>query len=110
MQQLPSQEGFEVLEQSVLVTVSYQDLQNLFKAHPTARSIARMLVDGYLFFLNERVRVLQLQAGKEKYRWFRTYHPELQGRVQDSYVASYLGLSVMQLSRIRKADRQRVTN
>lgn len=105
MKQRPSHEGFEMLEDSVLVSLSYQDMQALYEAHPTARTITRMLAEHYLLFLDERVRVLKLLTGKEKYDWFLAYHPELRNRVRDSHVASYLGMSTMQLSRVKKADR-----
>jgi CRP-like cAMP-binding protein len=105
LKQLPSQEGFEALEDTVLVSLSYQDLQALFEAHPTARSLTRMITERYLIFMDERVRVLKCMTGKQKYAWFAAYHPELRNRVPDKHVASYLGLSTMQLNRVRKADR-----
>ena len=101
LKQLPSQEGFELLEDSLIVSLAYQDLQALYEAHPTARTISRMLVERYLQFLDVRVQILKLLTGKKKYEWFLRYHPELRNRVQDNHIASYLGMTPVSLSRIR---------
>ncbi len=101
IKQIPSQEGFELLEDSLIVYLTYQDLQALYKAHPTATTITRMLLERYLLFLDKRAQILKLLTGKQKYEWFLKYHPELRNRVQDKHVASYLGMTPVNLSRIR---------
>lgn len=101
IKQIPSKEGFELLEDSLIVYLTYQDLQVLYEAHPTAMTIRQMLLRRYLLFLDERVQVLKLLTGRTKYAWFLRYHPELRNRVQDKHVASYLGMTPVNLSRIR---------
>lgn len=101
LKQVPSHEGFDVLEDSVVVSLAYRDIQSLYKAHASARTISQMLIERYLLFFDERVRVLKLLTGKQKYEWFLKYHPELRNRVQDNHIASYLGMTPVNLSRIR---------
>ena len=98
--QRPTKEGVTVLEDSVLVSISYQEIQKLYEMHPSASVIGQKITERYLLYYHELAHGLRLPTGKKKYEWFLKRFPELRGRVQNKDVASFLGLTDQSLTRI----------
>lgn len=97
----PGYEFIETLEDSVLGYVHYNDLQKLYKECIEFNIIGRKLTEYFFFLAEQRTQMLRKHTADEKYAFFLQQHPTLLQRVPLKYIATYLGMSVETLSRIR---------
>ena len=100
--QKPSHEMIEVMDKSILYCITYEELQNLYKANPELNLIGRLLTEKYYIELEERALSLQFQSAEERYRHLLKNKPTLLQKASLGQVASYLGISQETLSRIRR--------
>jgi CRP-like cAMP-binding protein len=97
----PSLENIHALEDSVLWSVSYEDLQRLFDTYPDIERMTRIIYERAYIRLEERLVRLQFKSAKERYEQITTVFPTILNRVSLGHIASYLGISQETLSRIR---------
>jgi CRP-like cAMP-binding protein len=104
----PGYEYIELLEDSVLGCIHYNDVQMLYKDLPAFNSVGRKLIEHYFFLAEQRTQMLRKHTAEEKYYFFLQQHPDLLQRVSLKYIATYLGISEETLSRVRgKAARNK---
>lgn len=94
-------EDIELLENCELFKLNSQELQNLYKQDIHIANWGRKFAEKELIQTEERFISRQFRTAKERYKELLNYHPELIQRVQLSYIASYLGITQVSLSRIR---------
>jgi CRP-like cAMP-binding protein len=99
--QQPSTEYIELLEPSVLHAISYQHLQELYRAFPEFNYVGRVLTERYYVQSEQRAYQLRTLPAKERYAQLLADFPNLGQRVPQKYLASYLGISPETLSRLR---------
>lgn len=100
--QKPSFEIIEVMENSILYCIDYEQLQNLYKTYPDLNRIGRLLSEKYYIELEERVLSLQFKTAEERYRHIVENKPALLQKASLGQISSYLGISQETLSRIRR--------
>lgn len=96
-----SYETMEVLEESVLYAFDHADLSDLYQTDVHLANWGRKLMEYELYKTEERLIAMQFKTAQERYTDLLTQQPELLRRVQLGYIASYLGMSQVSLSRIR---------
>ena len=99
--QKPSYENIQALENTKVKTITYQKLQDLYKRHPDFERIGRLLTEQYYIQLEERLISLQFQTAKERYENILQKEPQLIHRISLGHLASYLGMTQENLSRVR---------
>lgn len=97
----PGYEIIELLEDSKLLRISHQTLQNLYANHIGLANWGRKLAELELIKTEERFINQQYKTASERYAELINKTPALIQRVQLTHVASYLGVSPVTLSRIR---------
>lgn len=97
-----SYENIELLEASVLYEISVKRLQLLFEQDIEVANWGRKLAERELLKLETRVISRELLSAKERYEELMRSQPSLIQRVSLKYIASYLGITPVSLSRIRK--------
>jgi CRP/FNR family transcriptional regulator, anaerobic regulatory protein len=97
----PSSEIMEIMEDSEVYSVSYDDIQQLYRQFPEFNLVGRVLTEKYYVELMARTMSFQFQSAKERYLQLLAHRPELLQRVSLGHIASYLGISQETLSRIR---------
>ena len=102
VQQTPSEEEIEVLEDVELYCLSYADLNSLYEDSKEMNVLGRKIIECYYVLLESRSYSLQYKSAKERYDEFIDRYPQLLQRIPLSYIASYLGITQPSLSRIRK--------
>ena len=97
----PSYYNIELLEDSEVVAIRYEELEKLYGDFHDLESVGRrMAIECYLEE-NERNRSFQMHTAKERYFQLLNKHPDLPQRVNLGHIASYVGVTQVQLSRIR---------
>lgn len=98
----PSYFTIEALEDSVIESVPYDPFLKLFSEDPCWNEfLVALLQKGYLAKVT-RERELLLFDAAERYQTFLESYPDLEKRVKQSIIASYLGIAPESLSRIRR--------
>lgn len=99
-QKTPSHLSLELLEDSTLYSISYNQLNDLFKYKEMER-FGRLLTYNLLSELSERVYSTLFQPAEKRYQLLVVRYPEVALRAPLGDIASYLGISQETLSRIR---------
>lgn len=98
----PSYFTIEALEDSIIESVPFDPFYQLFSADPCwTEFLVALLQKGYLAKVTRERELLLLDAG-QRYQNFLERYPDLEKRVKQSIIASYLGIAPESLSRIRK--------
>lgn len=97
----PSNFTLETLEPTTLYRLHYADLRTLFQRSHGFEHLSRVATLDSLMGLESRVFALQFYTAQERYTNFLTQFPGLINRVSLTHVASYLGVSLETISRIR---------
>lgn len=100
MQRKPSYLNLEVLEDSILYSINYENLMKLFKIYEM-ESFGRSLFYNALSELSERMYTVLFQDAEKRYQLFLTRYPEVAMRAPLGHIASFLGISQETLSRVR---------
>jgi CRP-like cAMP-binding protein len=97
----PADENILVLENSILLVM---DIRELEKLAINNISILKLINQSYKEIITEaasRIRFLIVNSPEERYTHFCKTYPHLEKRVKQKDLASYLGITVSSLSRIR---------
>jgi CRP-like cAMP-binding protein len=101
--QTPSFEYLEALENSVVYTLSFQNLTELYNESSKFEKLGRILAEKNYLCVLDRTLTMQTKTAKEKYLDFLdNYDPKIVQRVPQHQIASFLGIAPESLSRIRK--------
>lgn len=94
-------ENIQLLEDSVLWSISRESLYRLYDKFPEIERLGRMACEKYYIRLEERYVNAQFKTAAELYKQMVEANPQFLQRVSLGHIASYLGISQETLSRIR---------
>lgn len=97
-----SYENIELLEAGTLYEISIEKLQLLFEQNIEVANWGRKLAERELLKLETRMISRELLSARLRYEEILIHCPSLIKRVSLKYIASYLGITPVSLSRIRK--------
>jgi len=99
--QKPSVESIELLEDSILQGIHFDDLQMLYNKYPELERIGRLIAEYHYNSLALQTHRLRFYTSKERYAYLFEHKLDLIQRVPLGIIASYLGMTIENLSRIR---------
>ncbi|REC66760.1 Crp/Fnr family transcriptional regulator [Chryseobacterium flavum] len=97
----PGYESIELLEDCDLYRIETEELRKLFHEDIHIANWGRKLAETEMIKSEELIISRQFKTSLERYKDLLTYQSELLKRVQLGYIASYLGITQVSLSRIR---------
>ncbi len=97
----PSKKGIQALEDSEFIAINAGQLSKLYDKHPEIERIFRKIKEAELVGNINRVESIQFNTAEERYNSLIKEAPDVLKRVPLKYVASYLGITPVSLSRIR---------
>ena len=99
--QTPSDYNVHCIENTELIQLSYENQEVLFKKVPKLERFFRLVLETAFVSAQKRiVRNFTLSA-KERYVYFKAQHPEMEQRIPQYMVASFLGITKEFLSKIK---------
>jgi len=104
----PAIENIQTLENCELLALSYDRLDELYNLYPEFNLTARKVLQEYYADAERRAFIARLSNAEDKYRHFLMLHNPLANRIPLKYIASYLGMTLETLSRVRKKFMSRV--
>ncbi len=97
----PSREFIQAIEDTDVLMMKLTDLEKLYTEHPEFNIIARKLLQLYYSHAEDRAYIARLSKAKHKYRYYLESKQALATRIPLKYIASYLGMTLETLSKIR---------
>lgn len=97
----PSLFSIESIEPSIIHTVSKKDFQKILETSPTIKQQVEDITVKRLFFYQRLFLSRIKDSPKKRYQELLANNPKLLQRVPQHYIASYLGITPVSLSRIR---------
>ncbi|KAA9038778.1 Crp/Fnr family transcriptional regulator [Ginsengibacter hankyongi] len=101
LNQIPSRESIQTVEDSHLYYISYPELQYLYNHCSEFNFIGRVVTEKYYQLSEQRLYSLRMQKAIDRYNFIFNHFPHIILRVPSKYIASYLGITEETLSRIR---------
>lgn len=95
-------ENMQAIEDCELIALNYSDYQKLFDRFPEFNIVARKILQKYYQDAEGRAFIARLTKAENKYRLFVIRYGHLANRIPLKYIASFLGMTLETLSRVRK--------
>jgi CRP-like cAMP-binding protein len=100
--QTPSTKIIQAVEDCELVQISFADLQLFYKSVTDAERFGRLIIEQVFIQTLQDLSSFYTDTPEHRYEKFIKQHPDLQQRIPQYYIASYVGVKPQSLSRIRK--------
>jgi len=98
---IPSPHFIETIEPCILLEVSKQNAQILSNKYLEFDRLEKLIITKTLLQLQQRIVSMQFETAHQKYVNLIKFRPDITQRVPLMYIASYLGITLETLSRIR---------
>ncbi|HHZ05639.1 MAG TPA: Crp/Fnr family transcriptional regulator [Clostridiales bacterium] len=92
----------QALEDCVLLTITGEDFRYIISKYEQFKDMWVKALEGALAYKIKRENSLLMKNAAQRYMDFLVDYPELEKRIRQKYIASYLGITPVSLSRLRK--------
>lgn len=93
--------NIQLLEECCLVEINYAELEHLYTQYHELESVGRLIAIECFLEENERNRFFQMYTAEDRYKMLLKKQPGILNRVNLGHISSYIGVTQVQLSRIR---------
>lgn len=97
----PSKKAIQILEDTEVVAINSNLLFKLYDTFPEIERLFRKIFEAAYVDTVHRIEGIQFHTAEERYKTLLNEAPNILQRVPLKYVASYLGITQVSLSRIR---------
>lgn len=96
-----NQINIECLTDCEMVEAEFDKILELYEEHPMIERLNRTIAEDFFVKKEKREISLVMNDASERYKLFQQEYPGLENSVAQYHIASYLGITPTQLSRIR---------
>lgn len=100
--QAPSSKNIQALEDSIIFVISHADLQVFYATVRGGERFGRVAIEAVFVKLLQDISSLYMETPELRYERFLKNHADLQQRISQYHIASFVGVKPQSLSRIRK--------
>lgn len=97
----PDRRAIELVEPSIILSIHYNDMEDLCSKHHDIETFFRRFVSSGLVQVLQRIDALHFSTALQRYKSLMATHPGIIQRVPLGMIASYIGITQATLSRIR---------
>ncbi|HVW99978.1 MAG TPA: Crp/Fnr family transcriptional regulator [Candidatus Babeliaceae bacterium] len=97
-----SSKNIQALEDTDVLVISHDDLQIFYTTVREGERFGRIVIGAVFVQILEDLSSFYTDTPEHRYEKFITNHPDLQQRISQYHIASYVGVKPQSLSRIRK--------
>ena len=91
----------QALSKCILWEAKYSDIKKLFKKFHDFEKLGRKIAEYYFLEKERKELEMALLNATERYSLFKKSFPNLEQKIPQYHIASYLGITATQLSRLR---------
>lgn len=103
IQQQPSFYSLQTLEETQVVILPRSIIEWGYKNLKEGQKMGRLIAEYYFIYQDDRIKNLYIRTPKERYDNITNVFPNIHNRVPQHMIASYLGITPIHLSRLKKA-------
>jgi len=93
--------NIQCLSNCTLLKANFQSILDLYEHNPIIERLNRMIAEDFFVKKEQREMSLVMNDASERYELFKQEFPGLENEITQYHIASYLGITPTQLSRIR---------
>ena len=97
----PSRKAIQILEDAEIVGINSTKLFKLYDSYPEIERLFRKIFEAAYVETVNRIESLQFHTAEERYKDLLQEAPDILKKIPLKYIASYLGITPVSLSRIR---------
>jgi CRP-like cAMP-binding protein len=97
----PSRKAIQILEDAEIIAINAGQLFKLYDSFPEIERLFRKIFEAAYVETVNRIEGIQFHSAEERYNTLLHEAPDVLKRIPLKYVASYLGITQVSLSRIR---------
>lgn len=97
----PSAQNIDALEDSQLINLSFDNMQELYQSHPVFEIFGRKIAERLYLLLSKHKTGLLAHTPEQRYQFIIEEQPHLIQRVPQYMIASFIGITPEHLSRLR---------
>ena len=95
-------ENMQAIEDSEMLALTLVDLEKLYEQFPEFNIVSRKLLQQYYSDAEGRAFIARLTNAETRYKQFLTRYSHFANRIPLTYIASFLGMTLETLSRVRR--------
>lgn len=108
MQRLPSMYTLQAVEQAEVIVLPRAAIDWGYSNLKEGQKLGRLIAEFYFIYQDNRIKNLYVRTPKERYDTITDVFPNIHNRVPQHMIASYLGITPIHLSRLKKAAIQKL--
>jgi len=97
----PSEVFVETIEPTILISISYKNLNALYDKYPLAEMLGRLFATEMYIIKDRRFFEILKKSTREIFLDYMKTHPQMLQRVPQKYIASYLNIKPETFSRLK---------
>lgn len=99
--QAPTMENIQAIEDCELLAIKFEDLNRLYMKYPSFNIVGRKITEQYYMYAEQRAYITRLHDAERKYELLMQLYAHFLNRIPLKYIASFLGITIETLSRVR---------
>lgn len=104
----PSLYTLQTVEETQVVVLLRSAIEWGYKNLTEGQKLGRLIAEFYFIYQDDRIKNLYARTPKQRYDSITDVFPNIHNRVPQHMIASYLGVTPVHLSRLKKAELQKV--
>lgn len=104
IQEKPSFYTLQAVEETQAVVLPRSAIEWGYKNLKEGQKMGRLIAEFYFIYQDNRIRNMYARTPKERYDSITDVFPNIHNRVPQHMIASYLGITPVHLSRLKKAE------
>ncbi|MCB9074003.1 MAG: Crp/Fnr family transcriptional regulator [Chitinophagales bacterium] len=102
LEKAPSKTTIQALEDGEIFVIDYNKMRKMYHTSSKFENIGRLIGEYYILMLHNQLSSFLLDTPEERYLKLVENNADLLNKVPLQYIASYIGVTPVSLSRIRK--------
>jgi CRP-like cAMP-binding protein len=104
IQKQPSIYSLQTLEETEIVILPRSTIEKGYKNLSEGQKMGRLIAEYYFIYQDNRIKNSYIRTPKQRYDSITEVFPNIHNRVPQHMIASYLGITPIHLSRLKKAE------
>jgi hypothetical protein len=107
IQKKPSMYSLQTLEETQVVILPRATIEWGYKNLKNGQKMGRLVAEYYFIYQDDRIQNSYVRTPKQRYDSITEIFPNIHNRAPQHMIASYLGITPIHLSRLKKAEKEK---
>jgi CRP-like cAMP-binding protein len=104
LKEIPSNYSIQAMEDTEVFVLSLEMVQDGYQKLQQGEKLGRRIAEDYFMMFNDKIQAIYTQTPLERYKDLTLSFPNIFQRVPQHFIASYLNISAVHLSRLKNSE------